>query len=373
MPQLFTHAVRFKLEHCSRVSLLEELQRFLVVGRDSRQVKLGTRIESINVLCSLRQNRQCCQTQEVELHKAYIFDVFFIKLTDRIFGLAVGVIERAEIRQLARRNQNAARVHTQVASQALEFLSVAHQLDIILPLGHFLKRRFHLGCFCERHIKAWLLRDQFGQFVNLLVVHVEHTADVSNHGLCAHGSECDDLAHCIHTIGTLHVLNGAITVVLTEVHVKVRHRNAFWIQEAFEQQSIMQRIQVRNAQRIGHKRTCTGPAAWPHCYTVSFRPIDKVLHDEEVAGKLHRRDCLELVVQAFDVFRTASVSLRLIRIQKLKTALQPLMRELHHVFVERHAFRGREQRQLRFLQNTVQIAALGNHHRVVDCLRDVRK
>ena len=373
LPQLFTHAVRFKLEHCSSVSLLEELQRFLVVGWDSRQVKLGTRIESINVLCSLRQNRQCCQTQEVELHKAYIFDVFFIKLTDRIFGLAVSVIERAEIRQFARCNQNATRVHTQVASQALEFLSVAHQLNIILLLSHFLKRRFHLGCFCERHIKPRLLRDQFGQFVNLFVVHIEHTANVSNHGLCAHGTECDDLAHCIHTIGTLHVLNGAITVVLTEVNVKVRHRNAFRIEETFEQQSIMQRIQVRNTQRIGHKRTSTGPATGPHCHTVSFGPVDKVLHDKEVTGKLHGRDCLELVVQAFDIFRAASISLRLIRIQKLKTALQTLMRELHHIFVERHTFRSRKQRQLRLLQNSVQIAALSNHHRVVNSLRNVSK
>ena len=373
LPQLFAHAVGFKLKDGAGVAGLKKFQGFLIVNRNTLKFKVFPRMEPVNVLNGFSENRQRRKSQEVELHEAHVFDVFFVVLTHRVFRTAVCVIKRTEVREFSGSDQDAPRMHAEVARDAFEFLGVTHEL---LVLGLRCKRRkvrFHLRGFLKRHIKPRLLRNEFGEAVHLVITHVQNAAYVTHNSLGAHSAESDDLAYGVRPVDALHVLNRAVTVMLTEVHVKVRHRDALRIQEAFEQQPVMQGIEVRNTEAIRDKRSCARTTARPHRHTVTFGPVDEVLHDEEVPGELHRDDGLKFVIQTLHVFRAFGVTDLLVRIEKREALFQPFLGELDHVVIKTHAVRRRKDGELGFLQHTVQVTALRNHHGVFKGLRDVGK
>ena len=67
-------------------------------------------------------------------------------------------------------------------------------------------------------------------------------------------------------------------------------RHALGIQEALEQQLVLQRINVGDAQRVGHQRTGGRTAARSHGNVVLLRVADEVPDDQEVSGELHLLD-----------------------------------------------------------------------------------
>jgi hypothetical protein len=74
----------------------------------------------------------------------------------------------------------------------------------------------------------------------------------------------------------LHVADHLAAPVLAEVDVEVRHRDAFGIEEALEQQPEAQRIEIGDRQRIGDQRARARTAARPDRDVVRLRPFDEV-------------------------------------------------------------------------------------------------
>ena len=79
------------------------------------------------------------------------------------------------------------------------------------------------------------------------------------------------------------------TSVIIEVCIDIRQRYTVGIQETLKQQIILQWVNLRNSQTIGHHTTSCGATSWPH-HDIQFITcrVDKVLHDEEVTGEAHR-------------------------------------------------------------------------------------
>ena len=84
------------------------------------------------------ENRQRGQAQKVELDQPDVLDVVLVELRHRRVGAGLR-IERTEVGELARRDQYAARVHADVAREALELFGKRQEL------AHFLLRCFTLG------------------------------------------------------------------------------------------------------------------------------------------------------------------------------------------------------------------------------------
>ena len=208
----------------------------------------------LDVLHGLLQNRKRREPQEVELHEADVFYVLLVVLADRVFGFAVRVVERAEVRQFPRGDQHAARVHAEVSRHAFkrhgetnEFLIVLFLLNGFLEFGNGFERLF------ERDAFSWLLRNEFREIVRLPVGNRESTRDVAHNRLGTERAESCDLTHGVDAVSRLHVLDHAVAVVLTEVDVKVRHRHAFRIQETFKKEIELQGIQVGNPECVGYE------------------------------------------------------------------------------------------------------------------------
>ncbi len=104
------------------------------------------------------------------------------------------------------------------------------------------------------------------------------------------------LRHFVAPVLFTDVVEHAATAVRVEVHIDIRQRDAFRVEESFEDQTMLDRVQFGDAHRVRHHGACRGATARPHHHAVRFRPIDVVGHDEEVAAELHLADHAAFVI-----------------------------------------------------------------------------
>ena len=160
----------------------------------------------------------------------------------------------------------------------------------------------------------------------------------------------------------------AVAAFLAEVDVEVRHRHAFGVEEALEQQVEADRIEVGDGQRPGGDRTGAGAAAGTDGNAVRLRPLDEVGDDQEVAGETHRGDDAEFVVQPFAIARARCG----IGAHRVHAAIEALDRHGAHGFflgaAGAHLRRNRQQRLARLHHHR---AAPRDRERVVAGLRQV--
>ena len=108
---------------------------------------MKARVELFDVFHRQFDDGQVAQAEKVELDQADGFHVVLVELGHRHCLGAGGHVQRAEVGQLARRDQHAAGVHADVAGHAFELArqleQLAHFLLVVvalLELGHFVQR-----------------------------------------------------------------------------------------------------------------------------------------------------------------------------------------------------------------------------------------
>ncbi len=218
-------------------------------------------------------------------------------------------------------------MHADVTRDALDLLRQLQQLFdflfLVAPLGQ--QRLLH-KCIGNRDQLAGLEWNQLGNAIAKTIAEIKHAPHVAHRPLGRHGAEGSDLRHGILAVAVFHVLNDAVAPFLAKVDVEVGHRDAFGIQEAFEQQVVLKRIKVGNQQRIRHQRTGPGATARPHRHTIVLGPLDEVGHDQEVAGEAHLDDGIGLKLQPRFVARAFLLALFLVGEQVNQTFFQARFR-----------------------------------------------
>ena len=186
-----------------------------------------------------------------------------------------------------------------------------------------LQLRLLLDRLRQRRRVGRIVRHQLADLVDLAIGHLEHAADVAQRGARLQRTEGDDLRHLLAAVLALHVADHLFAPVLAEVDVEVRHRDAFRVEEALEQQREAQRIDVGDGQRIGDQRAGARAAPRTDRNVLLLGPLDEVGNDEEVAGELHPLDDAELEVQPLAIVLFA-VTLR--QAERGHAPFQPLHR-----------------------------------------------
>ena len=126
-------------------------------------------------------------------------------------------------------------------------------MDLSIAVVQALQFLFLLERLVERD--ADLEGNQLGDLVHIAIIVPEHAADIAHHGLGGQGAVGDDLRYALAAILVGDVFDDPVAALHAEVDVEVRHGYALGIQESLEQQVMLDRIQIRNAQHIGHQRT----------------------------------------------------------------------------------------------------------------------
>ena len=217
------------------------------------------------------QHRQRLQAEEVELDQPGLLDQLHVELGDRHVGARIAV-HRHEFRQRPVADDDAGGVRRGVAVEPFQLLRhVEQRLDDRLLLGLLGKARLALDRLGEADRIGRVLRHHLAEPVDLAVGHLQHAADVAQHGARLQRAEGDDLRDLVAAVFLLDVADHLVAAVLAEVDVEVGHRDAVGIEEALEQQREAQRIDVGDGQRIGDQRAGARAAARarPECLAPS--------------------------------------------------------------------------------------------------------
>ena len=183
--------------------------------------------------------------------------------------------------------------------QTGDFKEPPDALVLFHGLAQFLLARQRLG---ERDGLRRILRHQLGEFVDLSERHFENATDAAQNAARQEGAEGDDLRDSVGAVAASDIVDHFAAPRLAEVDVEVRHRIALRVQEAFEEESEADRIQIGDGQRIGDERARAGAASRPDRNSLGFSEFDEVGDDEEVAREAHLLDDGKFEIKSRGVF-----------------------------------------------------------------------
>ena len=106
--------------------------------------------------------------------------------------------------------------------------------------------------------------DQLGDAVDVGEAHVEHAAHVFDGGARAQRAEGDDLRHLLAAVFFGDVLDHFAAAVRAEIDVDIGHADALRIQEALEQQAVLQRIDIGDLHGVADQAAGGRAAARAH-------------------------------------------------------------------------------------------------------------
>src|SRR3989442_5032803 len=183
-----------------------------------------------------------------------------------------------------------------MAEEPFEAQREIEQASLALPrIAQLAEARLHLERLLEREVLPLpRLGVQLGDPVGLGEREVEHAPDVLDRLLPLERPERDDLRDAVRAVLLPHVAYDLVAPDEAEVDVDVRQRAALGIQEALEQEPVLDRVEVRDAERPRDETARRRAASRPHGDALVLRPVDEVGDDQEVAREAHRRDDREL-------------------------------------------------------------------------------
>ena len=333
-----------------------------VVRSSSGMSSRSTSIDAVVVdqVDRLAQDREVGQAQEVELEQAQRLDAVHLVLRHERVGVR-RALERHQLGQRLAADHDARGVRRGVPGDALD---LAREVDQLLDLGvrvvHLLElRRLDDGLV---ELDAELVGHGLGDPVDLAVAHAEHPADVADRGPREHRAEGDDLGDVVRAVLAADVVDDLVPPLVLEVHVDVGHRHAVGVEEALERQAVVDRVDRRDAEGVGHDRS-GGRAAAGGRDPLLAREAHEVRHDQEVAGVAHRDDHAQLVVEALlELRRDAAVAAHEARLALLA---QPGL--------DRLAVGHREVRDAQLAEGQREVDHLGDAPGVADRLGLVRE
>ncbi len=154
------------------------------------------------------------------------------------------------------------------------------------------------------------------------------------------------------------VADHRIAAAHAEVDVDVGHRDALWVQEAFEEDVVLDRVDAGDAEPIGHQASRRGTTPRADRHTGASRVVDEVRDDQEVAGEAHRLDHRQLVLHPLAVDAVLAGQ-RLVAVES-EALPQARPRLLFEHLLARGAGGHLELGQVVLAHRQLDVAALGN-------------
>ena len=370
-PDEFLHAPGFELEDARGGRVLQQGVGGRIVQRNVLDAqRLVVTAPGIDDLYGPVDDRQRLQAQEVELHEPGALDVVLVELGDEAAARFVRA-HRHESLQPVRRDHHPTRMTALVADDSLEPVGHVHDLGGFLVL---LDERPEVGAFLHGLLEghADLERDHLGEPVPEPVGLALGPRHVPHHGLGRHGPEGDDLADRIAAVAFRDMPDHAVAPFHAEVHIEIRQGHPLRIQEALEEQVVVDGIEVGDPERVGHQRPGAGTPSGTHGYVAAPRPGDEFHDHQEVAGESHFPDDVQFVLQPLFVDRR--IHLRAAgRPDFLQAFRQPRPRPLRQVGFQGISLRYGVARQVGLVGVRPDRAAARDFHGVLECLRQVRE
>ena len=240
------HATAFQLEHRFGVAFADHGKDRPVIHRQGVEIDHDLVIPGHHG-GGVLHDRQGAQAEEVEFQQADQLDVVFRILNDD--GVLVSG-QRGQVGHGFAGNHDTSGMSRGVARHALE---TSGQIDHLARHWIFvviLAQFFALfECLGQGHSRY--AGDKFGDAVGLGIRDIQGTGDVADAGTCGQGAESDDLGDPVLAVFGCDVADDLRPPLIAEVDVKIGHADPVGIEEALENQRILEWVDVGDFQAIG--------------------------------------------------------------------------------------------------------------------------
>src|SRR3989344_2262610 len=296
--QIIRHAAGGELKDAVRFAAREHFIRLLVI--EGQALQLHFRIQPFaDARDGVREDGKVCEAEEVEFKKAGAFDGVHVVLRDYFSALRVE-LDGHVIRDSRRGNDDSCGVHADVPRVALDFLreveNFARRRVALIHLRQFwhLLERAGDGNGETLLSERYQFRDGIAEAVRV----PERACDIADRAARHHGAERAYLRDFLAPVFLPHILNEFVAAVVGEVHVDIRRRRTFRIEESLEREVIFQRIHGRNARQVGDEGT-GGAASGIGEDVLLARVPEQVSDDQQVRWIPLFRNDGEFVVDSF--------------------------------------------------------------------------
>ena len=366
------HRAAVELEHPERVAARQQ-RVGRGVGRHDVELLEHDGLAAVvaDVLEAVVEHREVAQPQEVHLQQAERLAGTHVELGDDR-AVLLAALDRDDVEQRLAAQDDAGRVDAPLALEALE---PERGVDDGLGVGVGVVQRpelARLGVALVGRVEDALERDvlahdrrrhRLGDLVAGRERVAEHAGGVLDGLLGLDRAVGDDLRDPLLAVLLGGVADHVAAPALVEVEVDVGHRDALGVEEALEQQLVLDRVELGDLERVRDERAGGRPAPRADPDAAVLGVADEVGGDEEVAGEAHRQDDVDLVVGLPGVA---------LRHPGREALAQPRVDLLAQPGVLGVAGRHRHPRHEVGALGERRLAALGDEQRVVAGLRELR-
>ena len=299
--QQLTHRPAVELEDAERVAAAEQGVRGRVVEGEVLEHEVDVAV-GLDVVDGVVEHREVAQAQEVHLDQPERLAHRVVELgDDRAVLLALH--DRHDVDQRLAAHDDAGGVHAPLADLAFEadggVVDLADLGVALVQLAEVLAVAVALVAgveeLLERHALA---HDVGGQRLGDALPHrervVEHAVGVLDGRLGLEPSERGDHRDAVGAVLVADVADDLTAATLVEVDVEVGHGRALGVEEPLEDQAVLQRAEVGDAQRVGRDGAGAGTASRADPDAVVLGPVDEVGDHQVVAAVALVADDLQL-------------------------------------------------------------------------------
>src|SRR5690606_5498374 len=104
-----------------------------------------------------------------------------------------------------------------------------------------------------------------------------------------HGAVRDDLRDAVAAVSRRDVIDDFVAAIHAEIDIEIRHGHAFGIEEAFEQEVVLEGVEFRDTERESDQRASARTTPGAYRDLVLLGPLDEIGDDEKIAGESHVR------------------------------------------------------------------------------------
>ena len=251
------HAGAFQLEDACGMPAAQELEGLGVVDGDVVQGE-SLAVALLDQVAGALHDGEGGQAQEVHLEQAERLDDRHFKLRHRLdgrlFRAAGWAVQGSVVDQRHVGDEHARGVRAGVAHHAFHVGGgVDHLAQVFGVIVNFLKLWHLLQRVADGDGVGGHLRDQLGDAVDLGEGDIHHAAYVADGGARAERAKGDDLGDLVAAVFDGAVFHDLGAAVILEVQVDIRHGDAPRVEEALEEQVLLDRLDQGDIQRVAHQ------------------------------------------------------------------------------------------------------------------------
>ena len=262
----FTHATTIQLEHTEGIAARKQLIRRLVDNREALKVEVLSPV-FFDVLDAVADNGEVSQPQEVHLQQANGFTCR-VRPTGNDRPVLGAFPHGDMVQQWHRRHNHGTGVHTSLTDDAFKppsrvenLLHIGISFDELANLSGFtVPRMLRVDDAGQRNI---LRHNRRRQSLRNPLRHLEtrlpevRASRVFQRLLRLHRAEGNNLGDLVFAPVICRVANHLTAAAIVEVDIDIRCRRALRVKESLEQQSMLERIDIRNSQRVRNQGPCS--------------------------------------------------------------------------------------------------------------------